>query len=265
MFYLKNARFIRAGVILLPFLILLGCAANAAPAPTPRAENATSAPAQTARATQPLLLWQGHTPFGTDGDDTRCKTLAFDSDAQQASVGYCDSTLKTDSARGMGEWMEKMRAQFAPFTYETAQDKLVWRGQGAVQGEAWQRALVEWNKLKYGELESGRACASCGTVISWWLPNQDAGAMCRHVYVVQIGYAYANTEPCHNQSAPPASQAEGWLTTAEMTQLDVWLYSSASFAQGDSYLDGKGAHTFGATEAKQIDAWAQQVFERLQK
>jgi hypothetical protein len=222
-------------------------AARSAKTPTlPAAAAASATPAD-----QALFTWESQS--------AACETLRFTT-PNQAWTGACGGTLSAHPYN-RPEFTE-MLARFAPFHYEADGQKLVFEGRGLVEGAAWQRALLAFARLTYGELSSGRACAACATVFSWQagrVPGQSA--TCRQVLILSYGYAYADVYPCAGGAL--ISHSAGWLETPEWEQMDSWLANFGETRQDENYLLGTGEKTMSGAERSRVDAWAVEVFLRL--
>jgi hypothetical protein len=205
-----------------------------------------------------VLGWEGFTAMG-DGDATRCKQLQLTID-NQALVGDCAALgeplpLSTTHSH---EWTY-LQANLAPFTWTTATDQLDFRGAGNLDGEAWQRALLAWTHLVYGELASGRVSAAVATALSWNLgeaPTQPG--LCNHLTVTVYGYAYADHIPC--AGGPVQNRDGAWLPDQEMAQFDRWLYGRQPLYEGDNYLAGLGDEPLNEAELAELTAWADEVY-----
>lgn len=208
-----------------------------------------------------VLEWEGYTEMG-DGDATRCKSLQLTLD-NQALIGDCAATGETlplPVTHGQ-EWTY-IRTNFAPFTLTTATDQLEFRGAGELAGDAWQRALLAWTHLVYGELASGRVSAAVATALSWNLgeaPTQPG--LCNHLTVTVYGYAYADHIPC--AGGPVQNRDGAWLSDQEMAQFDRWLYGRQPVYEGDNYLAGLGDEPVSEAELAELTAWVEEVYLRL--
>ena len=222
-------------------------------APPPRSGPNSTLPAAAAAtpADQALFTWEGQ--------GAACETLRFTT-PNQAWTGACGGTLSAHPYN-RPEFTE-MLARFAPFHYEADGQKLVFQGRGLVEGAAWQRALLAFARLTYGELSSGRACAACATVFSWQagrVPGQSA--TCRQVLILSYGYAYADVSPCAGGAL--ISHSAGWLETPEWEQMDSWLATFGETRQDENYLLGTGGDSMNSAERSRVDAWTVAVFLRL--
>jgi len=206
----------------------------------------------------PALSWQRRV-LG-DGDVVaECQRMDIDA-AGETLLGTC-AEFQTRQMATPVQW-EEIQARFQPFVYESGEFTLLFAGQGEIYDPAWSRALVRWAQGGYGELSSGRVSAAGRTGVSWWMGEVEGQpGMCRHLIVLDYGYAYANIDPC--AGGENFSTAGGWLETPEMQAFDALLYSFATTYQGDSYFNGLGEQTMGAAELAQTDNWATQIFERL--
>lgn len=253
-----NVRLSRKGAVRLAFtlitmLLLLGCMPIQ---PLPSAPPATGLGDAIT-----VLEWEGYTEMG-DGDATRCKQLQLAID-NQALVGDCATLAEPVPllATHAQEWAY-MQANFAPFTLTTVTDQLEFRGVGNLDGEAWQRAILAWTHLVYGELASGRASAAVATALSWNLgeaPTQPG--LCNHLTVTVYGYAYADHVPC--AGGPVQNRDGAWLSEQEIVQFDRWLYDRLAFYEGDNYLAGMGNESMNEADLVELAAWIQEVYLRL--
>lgn len=222
-------------------------AGQSAPAPSPGEEIA--------------LIWEGYTAMGSADGVERCMQMSVTTGGD-ASVGPCGG--EPTQTTTLGPVWGQIRAQFASFTLETPQVQLLFAGEGAAAGEAWQRALATWVEFTVAELSSGRVGAANRTAMSWWLGEIDEEpGICRHLIVLNYGYAYADTAPCERGQA--LSHEEGWLTTAEMERFDPWRSTWAPVYVEDNYFDGQGTSDATAADLDELAQWAADVYARLGK
>ena len=206
------------------------------------------------------LRWQGPAEPGSQ-DTSQCAVMQIG--GGEAGLGACDGTMSTLPLDGglQAQWAE-IEARFAPFVYETPTETLVFDGMGTVAGEAWQRALLAWARMRHAELSTGKVSAAAGTVMSWHLgPLPDKPETCRHLTVLAYGYAQAETRPCAGGDV--LDSTNGWLETAELEQLDPWLYERAALYVGDNYIAGMGGQPMSEEESAAAGQWAAEVWERL--
>ncbi|MCC7353125.1 MAG: hypothetical protein IT330_05145 [Anaerolineae bacterium] len=233
--------------------------ATPAPALTPR-PTATTIPPQVTptAANQPILVWEGSVVWG-DSDETKCKAMQVEAN-HQMTLGYCSQL----TARGQAVRQEflEMETRLAPFQLKAEKESLVFRGKGTLDGPAWQRAVLAWAHWTFAEAFTGRACASCRTVLSWYFGEvPDQAGMCRHLTVLDYGYATAETVPC--KGGEVQKQIGGWVETREWEELDEWLYNRATVYKEDNYFLGIGTQQMSEAEVAQLEEWAQGVYERL--
>ncbi len=203
------------------------------------------------------LLWEG--PIPSEGG-TSCGRLALTT-AGEATVGTCDAAQTVAAAAA--QW-DEILTRFAPFSVESDSEKLTLAGQGEISGEAWQRAVLAWTRDSYGELSSGRVSAAGRTALSWWLGEVDGQpGQCRHLVVLNYGYAYANVDPC--QGGENISSVGGWLSDAEMDFFDDLLYNRGESYVDDNYVAGQGQGELSADEVEIVTAWAEGVYNRLEE
>ncbi len=206
----------------------------------------------------PAISWQRRV-LGDGGVVAECQRMDISAKGETA-LGTCTESQTRQSVTP-AQW-EEIQARFQPFVYESGEFTLRFAGQGEIYDPAWNRALVRWAQGSYGELSSGRVSAAGRTGVSWWLGEVDGQAgMCKHLIVLDFGYAYANIDPCVGGESQ--STTGGWLETPEMQAFDALLYGFVTTYQDDSYFNGLGEQTMGAAELEQINNWAAQVFERL--
>lgn len=210
-------------------------------------------------ASQTVLVWRG--PLDVEGMQ-RCVRLQLGAN-DQAQVGLCDEAPATQSLTDHQrlEWAE-IRARFAPFTYAAGAEELDFRGAGTIAGPAWERALAAWVRYTVMELRAGRVSASARTAMHWELgevPGQPG--VCRHVTVLEHGYAYAETAPCGGGNVQSAKG--GWLETNELETFDALLYGRGFTERDGNYLAGHGGTPLTAEELATLEQWAAKVYERL--
>lgn len=207
------------------------------------------------------LLYQGPQELGLD-DPTQCTTMSLDR-SQNVTLGACDGTsrLLALGKRFALDW-DDIQNRFAAFVYQTPTETLTFTGRGTVSGEAWQRAILTWARMTRAELASGRASATGRTGMSWFFAQvPDQANVCEHLTVLTYGFAYAETVNCEGGEVIDATG--DWLTDAELTQLDQWLYNRAPLYVERNYLDGKGSAQMSEAEATAVAQWAAAVRTRI--
>ena len=207
------------------------------------------------------LTYQGPQELGMD-DPAQCTTMSLDR-SQNVTLGACDGTsqLLALGKRFALDW-DDIQNRFASFVYQTPTETLTFTGRGTVSGEAWQRAILTWARMTRAELAADRASATGRTVMSWFFAQvPDQANVCEHLTVLTYGFAYAETVDCEGGEVIDATG--DWLTDAELTQLDQWLYSRAPLYVDRNYLDGKGAEPLNETEATAVAEWATVVRTRI--
>jgi hypothetical protein len=248
---MHHSRFAHFVVLLTSLVLTAGCVAVSAD-PQPTSAGVVLAPHL------PLLEWQGYGHWGGGNADT-CKQLRVYLGNAMAA-GDCEQSDATTAPAGP-EFAE-MAARFAPFSYSSNGDDLVFRGYGSINSPAWQRAILAWAQWTAGETISGHVCASCRTAISWFLGKiEGQPGVCRRLTVVNYGYAYAETVPCTGGDAN--SVGSGWLETTEWERIESWLFSRAPTQQGNSYLAGTGDQAMSEAERDELDVLAHTIYERL--
>lgn len=207
------------------------------------------------------LQYEGPATIGSD-DTSKCAVLQLGT-AIEAGIGACDGTMTN---RDMGkavylEW-EYLRDHFAPFVYETETERITFEGMGNVSGEEWQRAILAWARTRHAELAGNRISATMATALSWHI-GQDYSQknICRHLTVLSYGYAYAEERLC--EGGDWVNSTGGWLTSAELTPFDTWLYARAPFYTDDNYIDGKGTEPLSEAEGAAVNDWAAALWTRL--
>lgn len=219
--------------------------------------------AMEAMAGEPLagLRYEGPAAIGSS-DTSKCAVLQLGTPIE-AGIGACDGTMTN---RDMGkavylEW-EYLRDHFAPFVYETATERISFEGMGNVSGDEWQRAILAWARTRPAELAGNRISATMATAMSWHLGQDESQKnICRHLTVLTYGYAYAEERFC--DSGDWVNSTAGWLTSAELTPFDTWLYDRAPFYVDDNYIDGKGTQPLSEAEGANANDWAAALWSRL--
>jgi len=207
------------------------------------------------------LLYQGPQEFGAD-DPSKCTTLGLDN-SQNATLGTCDMAQIVEmlGKRFALDW-DDIQNRFASFVYATPTETLTFTGRGTISGEAWQRAILAWARMAHAEMAADHTSATGRTVMSWFfeeLPDRDN--VCAHLTVLNYGYAYADTVDCDEGITHENKGA--WLTDAEMTQLDTWLYQNAPLYVDKNYLDGQGSVELSPADAAAVADWATAVRARI--
>lgn len=202
-------------------------------------------------------------PTESGGADTsKCAILRLGTPVT-AMLGACDGTA-TDKDMGKATYLEweQLRDRFAPFVYETATETITFEGMGLESSEAWQRAILAWARARHAELASGTASAAANTVLSWHL-GQDYSQknVCTHLTVMSYGYAYAEERMC--EGGDVMETAGGWLTPAELTSLDEWIYQRAPLSIDSNYVTGQGRQALSEAEQAEVNVWAMNVWARL--
>jgi hypothetical protein len=196
---------------------------------------------------------------GDGGAIAECHRLAIAADGA-TWAGSCEQA-DVETQEAPFQWTEILD-RFAPFVYRSGEWDLVFAGQGDIYHPVWQRALVAWAQISYGETVSGQVSATSRTALSWWLGEEEGEeGLCRHLVVLSHGYAYANVDPC--AGGETQTVAEGWLETAEMEAFHGWLYSTAPTYVEDNYLDGRGEQELNQEATEQLTQWAENVYQRL--
>lgn len=222
------------------------------------------APNEPATTDKVLLTWQGYTALG-DGDESRCKSLQITASGE-VQIGDCATyeqpqPLPEHLAAEWADWQTRV----GTFTLDQGEDQLAVQGQGSGLDDAWQRALLQWTRLTYGQLASGRVSATGPTSLSWFLATDPAQPdLCQHLTVLAYGYAYAQLVPCAG-GGTPTQQQMGWLTSEELDQFDGWLYAAQPLYAEDNYLAGEGEQILDDAEIADVAAWAAAVYARLQR
>ncbi|MBX3010938.1 MAG: hypothetical protein KF832_05500 [Caldilineaceae bacterium] len=207
------------------------------------------------------LGYQGPADMGST-DTSKCALLQLTA-GEEAGVGACDGTLNMVAVgeRMAAEWAQ-IRDRFAPFVYATATERLDFTGMGGEASEPWQRALLAWTRARYAELASGQTSATINTAVSWHLGQDfDQKNVCRHLTVLDYGYAYAEERLCEGQDL--VQSTGDWLTSAELAQLDPWLYERAPATLDQNYIDGKGSEAMSEAELAVVNEWALALWSRI--
>lgn len=207
------------------------------------------------------LRYEGPAEFGS-ADTSKCAVLQLGTPIE-AGIGACDGTM-TNKDMGKATYLqwEYLRDQFAAFVYETATEKITFEGMGNVSGEPWQRAILAWARTRHAELAGNGISATMSTALSWNL-GQDMSQknICQHLTVLSYGYAYAEERLCEGNDLVNSTGA--WLTTAELSQFDTWLYDRAPLAVDNNYIDGQGTQAMSEAEVVEANLWAMDLWTRV--
>lgn len=206
------------------------------------------------------MAWNGPAQIG--GDDTSmCATMTLG--GGEATVFDCAGNVQSIKLNGgpLSTWLA-FQDRLAPFTLETADERLEFTGMGAEHSQAWQRALLAWARTQYFEMSSGQASAAGNTVLAWNLGAVEGDlARCRHLTVLAWGEAYAETRPCGGGDV--VDLARGWLETPDLETLDGWLAGYAPLSIDAGYVAGTGTQPSGDEMAAAVAAWADGVWNRV--
>lgn len=206
------------------------------------------------------LAWNGPAEFG--GDDTsKCTTLTLG--GGEATVFDCAGNVQTIKLNGgpLSTWLA-FQDRLAPFTLETATERLDFTGMGGEEAAVWQRALLAWVRTQVAELSSGQVSAANNTVLTWALGVTDGDPMlCRRLTVLAWGEAYAETRPCAGGDV--VELAMGWLETPELATLDGWLTGYAPLYTEAGYVAGTGTQSPGDEAPVTVATWADGVWNRV--
>lgn len=254
--------------LILPIVLLVilvsGCASASITPALPTAVSPSGAPVIPTDVLY-LLYWHGKVDTGAGNGATVCKQFQINATADRMALGDCNQL--TRDVQPIGNALAQAKdfdRMLGAFELDTGTDQLSWRGKGKETGAIWQRALVQWVRLNEAETEAGHACASCPTVFNWFLDMATTdSSLCRQVYVTSYGQVVAQKIKCHPQGDTPQVEKDGWLTTAELTSLDEWLYSRGQYQDGDNYFNGSGTQTVTGNDATVMKAWAAKVYARL--
>jgi hypothetical protein len=219
----------------------------------------TSVPAP---GSETALVWEGYTTMGSADGQESCMQLTLTAN-NQATFGPCGASAKSAELLPVQAQMwTQIQEHFAPFALESTETQLLFQGVGEITDPVWQRALATWAEFTFAELSTGRLGTANHTAMSWWLGEVSGQpGVCQHLIVLDYGYVYADRVSC--RGGETLSHVEGWLETAEMVQLDAWLYNRAPTYQGDNYLDGHAEETMTEAEIAKIAPWAEAVYNRL--
>jgi hypothetical protein len=257
-------------MFLFSLLLVISCGCAVQPASQPEATG-TQAPGPEATAEEELLpdtassgdaalAWEGDPDLGDNQAD--CLSLRLTASGE-ATIGPCgEAGTPAELLAQQQQTWTGMLNRFAPFEYESEQERVVFEGQGDIASPAWERAIASWARFTYMQAASGRVSASVQTVMSWWLgetPGQPG--YCRHLVVLNYGYAYANIDPC--EGGQTAESVAGWLETSEWEPFDAWLYDRAPVYEGDNYFAGLGTTEMSEAEVESLSEWAEGVYTRL--
>lgn len=248
-------------VLFIVGLLLSACMTQLAqPGTTAQSTLPPAATPSSTRSSTAALLYQGPAEMGGP-DASRCATLALT--VETATVGGCDGVR---SEQPMSDRLAMALAHFqetaASFVYENATETLTFTGAGSATDEAIQRAILAWARARHAELASGRTSATISTAISWYV-GQDLSQknICRHLTVLDYGYAQAEEILCEGQD--PVSISGAWLTNDELAQLDTWLYERAALYTDNNYVSGTGTQAIDENERVTIGDWATTLWQRV--
>jgi hypothetical protein len=203
------------------------------------------------------LSWERH--IRGEGGAAECQRLVIAADGT-TWAGSCEG-VGVEAPAAPYQW-DEIVSRFAPFVYRSGEWDLYFAGEGDVYHPAWQRALINWAQVTYGETVNGKISATGRTALSWWLGNAEGEAdLCKHLVVLSHGYVYANVDPCAGGSSQTI--AEGWLGTAEMEAFDSWLHMAAPTYREESYLDGRGEQELSEESIAELTEWAEHVYMRM--
>lgn len=207
------------------------------------------------------MSYHGPAEMGSP-DTSKCTSLMIGA-SSEVGLGTCDDSLQTVELgeRAYTEW-RYLRDRFAPFTYETETEKVIFEGMGSLSGEQWQRAILAWSRARHAELFTGRTSATINTAMNWYL-GQDYNQknVCMQLTVLDYGFAYAKEFMCEGQDE--ISTVSDWLTSSEMALLDTWLYERAPLYVETNYVDGKGTQEMSEAETAELNAWTTELWSRL--
>jgi hypothetical protein len=207
------------------------------------------------------MEYRGPAEMGSS-DTSKCAIMRLGTPIE-AVLGACDGTAadKDMGKRTYLEW-EQLRDRFAPFVYETETENITFEGMGLESSEAWQRAILAWARVRHAELSTGKTSATASTAMSWHL-GQDYSQknVCLHLNVLNYGYAYAEEIAC--EGGDVLKSAGDWLTTAELAQLDEWLYQRAPFSSDQNTIAGQGTQEMSEADQATLRNWAMAVQARI--
>lgn len=207
------------------------------------------------------MSYHGPAEMGSP-DTSKCTSLMIGA-SPEVGLGTCDDSLQTvELGEGTyGEW-SYLRDRFAPFTYETETERVIFEGMGNLRGEQWQRAILAWSRARHAELSSGRTSATINTAMNWYL-GQDYNQknVCMQLTVLDYGFAYAKEFMCEGQDE--ISTVSDWLTSSELAQFDTWLYQRAPLYVETNYIDGKGSQEMSEAEIAELNTWMTELWSRI--
>jgi hypothetical protein len=208
----------------------------------------------------PLLEWQGLAVAG-ENDAPGCKVFQITA-GEQILFGPCGQPL--GSLPVSRTELNEMFVRLEAFELRTPQESLVFRGKGDIGSPAWHRAVLAWAKATYFEVAAGHICAACRSVLSWTIgPVEGQEGDCKHLNVLDYGYAYAEIVSCNGTGEARGSK-KGWVDTGSWEQLDTWLYGRSRLEKGNDFFDGKGSQPMSLEEQVEVDNLAKSIFESLE-
>ncbi len=218
---------------------------------------------------EPALAWEGR-------EQNEASKLLIATDGN-VGIGCCGGLFVPLGQRSITAKWPVFQARFAPFQYETPEEKLVFKGMGNEKATlAWQRAIAAWARASYGSLYTGNVCASCPTRLYWYLKALKEPQPRAVLLVTEYGdVSIAPARPISDAiSVPEITPIYDWLTTDEMELFDAWLYAHNTFqcsAEGtgeaiasfDGGLNNQNARPMSEAEFAQVTDWIQKLYARL--
>ncbi|MBC8448824.1 MAG: hypothetical protein H8D78_13835 [Chloroflexi bacterium] len=209
-------------------------------------------------AEEPALVWEAQQ------DDGTCQSMHLTPEGWP-TIGPCGEPTISPPYFGyrqyLGFWPDWL-ARFASFEAETPSGRVVFQGQGEDEAPpAWQRALGDWARLVWMELQFGRSGASWGAALAGHWQTSGRSGYCQFLQVETYGYAYASIARCGGGDAHDLGR--GWLETAEWLPFDAWLQGRAAVYRQDLDFFGSGSQAMSDDEQDALSRWAESVYSRL--
>lgn len=167
-----------------------------------------------------ILDWRGNTALGD------CQNTTYGEDG--VSFGPCTAPNRMMGRLDFGDRaaeLERFRAEFLPFVYESEAGTLTFNGLGATEATpAQQRMISEWAQMVNLEVAAGRTSAANGLLFAV-LQEGGIAAQCSNVSVYLSGVAYV--ADCSGEVA--MNYPALWLDSAQLETIYGWYDSIAPF------------------------------------
>jgi hypothetical protein len=167
-----------------------------------------------------ILDWEGNTDFGD------CQNVTYGSEA--VSFAPCAAPNRMQGQLDFGDRageLERMRATFAPFVYQSEPGTVTFNGTGSTEAApSQQRMIAEWAQMVNIEVAAGRTSAANGLLFAV-LQEGGIAALCSNVSVYLSGVAYVADCAGETPLNYPALQ----LDADQLARIYDWYDSIAPF------------------------------------